>query len=230
MTPPSQEERPMAADAIILLFSAIRRGDASDVEAMLDASPLLATARHDNVSAVLWSCYVHQAPVTRIIRNRLSTVDVFEACALGEADVVASLLARDPALANAVAADGFGPLGLACFFGREPVVRLLLAAGARIDAASANAMRVMPLHSAAAARSVPICRLLLAAGAPVNARQGGELGFTPLMEAALNGDTGLAELLMANGADVTMAGDDGKRAADHAREAGHHALADRLSM
>jgi ankyrin repeat protein len=82
------------------------------------------------------------------------------------------MLAEHPAGANAVAPDGFGPLGLACFFDHEPVVRLLLSTGARVDAASANAMKVMPLHSAAAARSVAICRLLLAAGAPVNARRG----------------------------------------------------------
>jgi ankyrin repeat protein len=54
-------------------------------------------------------------------------LDIFEACALGDAECVKALLESDGRLANAVAQDGFGPLGLACFFGHEPVARMLLA-------------------------------------------------------------------------------------------------------
>jgi uncharacterized protein len=216
-------------DEVQRLFNAIRVGDIAAVARSLDADPSLAAARQDGVSAVLWARYCHRPDVATIIRARLTRLDMFEACALGEADRVAALLAEDAMRANAVAPDGFGPLGLACFFGHEPVVRLLLAAGARVDQASANGMKVMPLHSAAAARSVPICRLLLAAGAPVNARQGHGLGFTPLMEAALNGHDELVGLLLAHGADAAMVNDEGKSAADHARSAGHATLADRLS-
>ena len=38
---------------------------------------------------------------------------------------------------------------------------------------------LVPLHSAAAARSVPIARLMLERGAPVNARLAGRLGSAP---------------------------------------------------
>jgi len=125
--------------------------------------------------------------------------------------------------------DGFGPLGLASFFGREPVVRLLLERGARVDTPSSNGMKVMPLHSAAASRSVPIARLLLDRGAPVNARQGdGEHGFTPLMEAAYNGQLEMVDLLVTRGADRSLRDRDGNRAADHARARSHAALAERL--
>jgi uncharacterized protein len=156
------------------------------------------------------------------LRSRRSDLDVFEAVALGDEK-------RDPALANAVAEDGFGPLGLAAFFDQEPVVRLLRGRGARVDAAAANHMRVMPLHSAAAAHSVPIARVLLAHGAPVNARQGtGDLGFTPLMEAALNGQVEMVDLLLAHGADPALRDEKNLTAADHARERGHAALAARL--
>ncbi len=216
------------ADDAQLLFNAIRAGDVIGVERSLNADASLATARRDGVSAVLWARYRHRPDVAKAIRARLTTLEMFEACALGEADRVAALLEEEGARANAVAPDGFGPLGLTCFFGHEPVVRLLLAAGARVDQASANGMKVMPLHSAAAARSVPICRLLLEAGAPANARQGHELGFTPLMEAALNGHEELAELLLAHGADSAMVNGEGKCAADHARAGGHDALVDRL--
>jgi hypothetical protein len=90
-------------------------------------------------------------------------------------------------------------------------------------------MRVMPLHSAAAARSVSIARLLLEHGARVNARQGRtDRGFTPLMEAAFNGQVEMVELLLGHGADPSMKDDDGKSAVDHARVRGHAALAQRL--
>jgi uncharacterized protein len=95
--------------------------------------------------------------------------------------------------------------------------------------ASSNGMHVMPLHSAAAARSVPIARLLLEHGAPVNARQGGgDLGFTPLMEAAFNGQIDMVETLLRHGADRGLADSNGQTAADHARAQGHAALAERL--
>jgi ankyrin repeat protein len=171
---------------------------------------------------VLIARYYRKPEMVAFLRSRRSELDVFEAAALGDEK-------RDPALANAVAEDGFGPLGLAAFFDQEPVVRLLRGRGARVDAAAANHMRVMPLHSAAAAHSVPIARVLLAHGAPVNARQGtGDLGFTPLMEAALNGQVEMVDLLLAHGADPALRDEKNLTAADHARERGHAALAARL--
>jgi ankyrin repeat protein len=217
----------MAAEADF--WKAVKTGDRTMVEGLLAADPGLATARLDGASAILVAAYYHKSEVAWCLRPHVTEVDIFEACALGDALRVNALLDRDARLANAVADDGFGPLGLACFFGHEPVARMLLAAGARVDQPSSNGMAVMPLHSAAAARSVPIARLLLESGAPVNARQGqGEGGFTPLMEASLNGQVDMVELLMRHGADPFMKDDDGKSAADHARAGGHAVLAARL--
>ena len=210
-------------------MAAIRAGDLSRVSSMLAAQPELARTRQQGASALLIARYHGKHDVVALLRGSLATLDIFEASALGDRERVAALLDARPSLANAVAEDGFGPLGLASFFDHEPVVRLLLERGARVDAASANGMRVMPLHSAAAARSVPIARLLLADGAPVNARQGqGELGFTPLMEAAFNGQRDMVEVLLAHGADPSLRDDKGATAADHARNNGHGTLADRL--
>lgn len=104
----------------------------------------------------------------------------------------------------------------------EACVRLLLAGGARVDAASSNGMRVMPLHSAAAARSVPIARMLIEHGAPVDARRGnGTGGFTPLMEAAPNGQIELIRLLLDNDANRSLRDDQGLTAAAHAAKARH---------
>ena len=210
-------------------WTAVTTGDRATVESLVLANPELATARRDGVSAILLAMYHHKPEVVACLRAYVESLDIFEAAALGEVDRVASLLGRDPGLANAVANDGFGPLGLASFFGHEQAVRLLLRHGARVDAASSNAMHVMPLHSAAAAHSVPIARLLLEHGAPVNARQGGgDSGFTPLMEAAFNGQVDMVEILVDHGADRHLRDEEGRTAADHARARGHDSLAERL--
>jgi ankyrin repeat protein len=129
-------------------------------------------------------------------------VNVFEASALGRTERVAELLDSDPELANAWAEDGFQPLGLASFFGHEDAARVLIEHGAEVNSASRNAMKVMPLHSAAAARDpevrYSIAKLLLEAGADPDARQQDD--YTPLMAADQHGDTRLRELLVEHGA------------------------------
>jgi ankyrin repeat protein len=106
------------------------------------------------------------------------------------------------------------------------VARVLIDAGATVAAVANNAMKVKPLHSAAAGRT-EVCAVLLDAGAPVDTRQSG--GYTPLHEAALNGNEELVTLLLSHGADANATDDDGRTAADHAQRAGHTDLAARLS-
>lgn len=143
-------------------------------------------------------------------------LDLFEAAALGDAARVAALLAEDPALVRTHAPDGFSALGLAAFFGQPACARLLIDAGAPVDEPAANAMRVTPLHSAAAAGQHEIARWLVERGAAVDARQHG--GFTALHAAARNGNVALVELLLAHGADRELRSDDGQSAADFARD------------
>ena len=129
-------------------------------------------------------------------------LDVFEASALGRTERLRELLDADPSLANAWADDGFQPLGLASFFGNADAARVLLDYGADVNSASRNQMKVMPLHSAAAAQDpdvrYEIAKLLLEAGADPNARQQDE--YTPLMAADQHGDPRLRELLVSHGA------------------------------
>ena len=130
-------------------WTAMTTGERGAVEAMLRVDPRLAGSRRQGVSAVLLALYHHKPTVAAALRPHVPSLDIFEAAALGEVDRVRALLDADPGLANAVAEDGFGPLGLASFFDREPAVRVLLERGARVDTPSSNGMRVMPLHSAA---------------------------------------------------------------------------------
>jgi uncharacterized protein len=129
-------------------------------------------------------------------------LDVFEASALGDVERLRALLDAEPGLANAWAADGFQPLGLASFFGQADAARVLVQHGAEVNSASRNQMKVMPLHSAAAAQDpdvrYEIAQLLLEAGADPNARQQDE--YTPLMAADQHGDVQLRDLLVAHGA------------------------------
>jgi uncharacterized protein len=136
----------------------------------------------------------------RLARGR--ELDVFEASALGRTERVRELVDADPSLANAWADDGFQPLGLASFFGQPETARVLVERGADVNSASRNRMKVMPLHSAAAAQDpqvrYEIAELLLEAGADPNARQQDD--YTPLMAADQHGDARLRELLVRHGA------------------------------
>lgn len=211
------------------LVALLKSGDTAGALARLDADPACAGERDANgVSALLWSLYVRAVEVTPRIRSHAGALDVFEAAALGDEHRVAELLVKDPSLAHARSGDGFTALHLAAFFSRPAIATRLLAAGADAAAVAANPMRVQPLHSAAAARDLATCRVLLEAGAPPDARQ--QQGWTALMAAGQHGLDALADLLLAHGARRDVRADDGRTAADLAREAGHTALSARLSI
>jgi uncharacterized protein len=149
-------------------------------------------------------------------------LDVFEAAALGDADVLRALFQQDPMRAREAGEDGFTPLHLAAFFGTPECVVVLLAAGADPAIAARNAMLVTPLHSAVSRRKAENVRALLGAGVPVDARQQG--GLTALHAAAHNGDQSIVDMLLAHGADRTIVDANGKSAAQHARDGSHIAI------
>lgn len=144
-----------------------------------------------------------QADVDAILATN-PTLDVFEAAALGRADRVRELVARDPSLATAWTSDGFTALHLAAFLGTTEVALALVDAGADVAAVARNDMVVQPLHSAAAGHNVELCRVLLERGADVNAQQ--TQGYTALDEAQMTNQDDLRDLLLEYGADPTITG------------------------
>lgn len=209
------------------LIAAVKGGDAGRVAGLVAAEPELASSRDlTGVSALMLARYRSDRAVTDALLLGDPELDVFEATALGYVDRLRARLDEDPSLATAQSADGYTALHFAAFFGKTEVARILLEAGAGVDAVAENEMRVQPLHSAAANRNLEVCRLLLAAGADVNARQAG--GFTPLHAAAQNGDPEMVELFLSARADPTATTDAGETPAVTAEAAGHVDVARRL--
>ena len=192
-------------------------GDVSKVRAMLQSDPSLARARDENgVSVIMKSTYYGKKAVVAALLDTGIELDVFEAAATGQTERASSLIGKDPSLLNAYSSDGFTPLGFAVFFGQSELVKALLKAGADVNAASRESMKVTPLASAAAAKQTDIARLLIEHGANVNARAAS--GHIPLHEASANGNVELVKLLIEKGADVNAKTDDGKTPLDFAIE------------
>jgi ankyrin repeat protein len=166
--------------------------------------------------------YRGQRDLAETIAGKKHDLDMFEAASLGRLERLKECL-RDVAAIDAYSKDGFTALHFACYFGQPEAVRLLLEKGAKVDVVAKNAMQVMPLHSAASARSLASASLLLEHGAAVNARQHG--GWVPIHAAAQNGDRDMVELLLKHGAAVDIANDDGKTPAMIARGNAHTQIA-----
>ena len=179
----------------------------------------------DPASRILAALYQNRRADAEALAGE-GALTIWEAAALGRDERVARLLHDSPAAVNAWTPDGWTPLMLAAFFATASTVRILLDAGAEIDAAARNAMKVQPLHAAVGARNLESVELLLDRRADPNVRQ--QAGYTPLMGAASAGREDLVVLLLARGADPALLSDDAKTAADIAREHGHAGLAARL--
>lgn len=162
------------------LIAAITAGDAERVAAIAGDEPALASTRDaDGVSVPMLSRYRSNRAVTDALLAADPDLDVFEAATLGYLARLRERLDDDPSLVGSRSPDGFTALHFAAFFAKPEAARMLVEAGATVDAVAANDMRVQPLHSAAASRNLKICRLLLAAGADVDARQAGGFHAPP---------------------------------------------------
>lgn len=205
-------------------LEAVKAGNAARVRQMLEKDPALAAARAESgESAVTLSVYYGKEDVLQLLLERGAPLDVFEAAAAGVRARVEELAAGDASLVSTFSHDGFTPLHLAAFFGRIPVVELLLSHAAPVNDISRNPSELRPLHSAVAHRqpqvALEISRALIAAGADVNAMQHG--GWTPLHAAALHGNVPLVRLLLEAGANPAAKNDTGQTPAALAKTKNH---------
>ena len=214
------------APETLKFFEAIAARDARRVRAYLKKDPALARSKDPNGnSPVLVAAYVGAPEIADLLANAGAQVTIFEAAALGREDLVADLLAINPALLHARAHDGWSLLHLAAFFGHASLASFLLTQGADLQTESRNAMANTPLHSAVAGRRPALVRVLLDAGADPDALAH---WLTPLHLAAHAGHQPMVELLLAYGAIADLSDPHGKTPADLAQEQGFPALSDQI--
>src|SRR5215210_4942948 len=107
-------------------LEAVKNGDRAAVDRMLDADPSLVSAEDESgTSAVLLAHYYGKSEVAAALLSRAPRLDVFEAATAGDAKRVSELVDADRSLVDAVARDGYSPLGLAAFFKHGAVVKAL---------------------------------------------------------------------------------------------------------
>lgn len=173
----------------------------------------------NGVSAILAAVYHGEKDVVAALLASGEQLDIFEAAATGQATQLQTLITQDPSLVNSYAPDGFTPLGLATFFGHAETVDALLAAGAEVNAAYRETMKLTPLASAIAVGRNDLARTLIAHGADVNARAANDL--RPLHTAAARGNIESATLLLDHGADINATTENGRKAIAYAEERNH---------
>ena len=217
---------PTAPEALLV---AIRAKDQLAVMRLLDEDPTRAGMRATGgESLVLHAAYVGATDlVPMLLRGR--PLDACEAAALGDVTALRTAVENDDDARVLRSSDGWTPLHLAAFFGRDDAVALLIDHGAPLDAHSTNATRNTPLHAAlAGATKASVVRRLILAGADVEAR--GAQNVTPLHLAASRGDAALCDLLIARGADPQAIMEDGTTPAALAIARGFTELGEHLAM
>jgi len=143
--------------------------------------------------------------------------DILQAAATGHLGGVRHLLRTVPGAVAATNRGGATALHCAADEGHAEICRVLLAAGADVDARAEEGST--PLHYAAYKGHVETVKLLLEAKASVTVKD--NQGSTPLHYAAYKGHVETVKLLLEAKASVTVKDNQGQTPLDHARRKGH---------
>jgi ankyrin repeat protein len=221
------------------LFTAIQARDAARVGAILDATPSLASAHDDSMSAVLAALFTlnpdnetfvdpqHNDVLAAIVAHH-PALDIYDAIACGDDARVAALVTEDPARASTIHPSlGMAPIHVAAFAGRVATLMLLLAKGVAVDTPTKNKFHSTPLLHAALTKQLAAARVLLDAGANVEASEEG--GLRALHLAAESGDVEMIRLLVDHHATIDAKADDGKTPAALATTKGRTAAVQLLT-
>lgn len=211
------------------LVLAIQNRDLAAAKAALERDAAQATAAlPGGISPLLFALYNGARDIAGLLKG-FRAPDMFEASAINDPRRVAELAVADAGLLQAYSPDGWTPLHLAAFFGARESAFVLLGLGAPLDAISRNPMVNTPMHAAiAGAAGESLAPLLVSFGANVN-HVGGS-GVMALHLAASRGFEALCKLLLNRGAERLAKTEEGKTAADIARERGHLPTAAMLEL
>lgn len=206
-------QRTAAITAVIqqtrALETAVKSGDLTAVQAILQQSPQLANALDQNrLPLVLTATYYNKPAIAKTLIATGAELSIFSAAATGNLEKVQAYVAEWDGWLREYSTDGYTALQLACFFGHEAVALWLITQDTDVNAIARNPMKITPVHAAAANANLAVLRALLEKGANVNARQQG--GFTALHEAARTDNVAMAQLCLDFGADPTLTADDGQ--------------------
>lgn len=180
------------------------------------------------LSPLMFALYNGARDIAEIL-SAFQPMTLLEAAAYGDARRVAELVLADPEAMNGFSPDGWTPLHLAAFMGQRNTVLVLVGMGAKLDAVSNNPMQNTPMHAGiAGAAGESLAPLLMGFGA--DPHHVGGSGVTALHLAASRGFEGLCRLLVSRRVDRTARTEDGKTAAEIARDRGHLATAALLEL
>ncbi|WP_370308200.1 ankyrin repeat domain-containing protein [Sinimarinibacterium flocculans] len=214
--------------AVSPLMHAIQNRDLAAARSALERDVGQATAPLPGGLSPLMFALYNGAPDIADLLKPFRALDLFESAAANDARRVAELASAGAEL-DAYSVDGWTPLHLATFMGARDAALVLIGVGAPLDAVSQNPMANTPLHAGiAGAAGESLAPLLIALGA--NVLHVGGSGVNALHLAASRGFEPLCRLLLARGIDRLARTEDGKTAAELARERGHLAVAAALEL